>query len=100
MFQAGVLYTAQLQDVPAQRAQAHKDDGRESGEHEVKPKANDWEAKYLVSARVSLPISFASLLELSPLILPFSLLLSATEFGLSSKVEARSCWTSPISFPH
>lgn len=41
MFQAGVLYTAQLQDVPAQRAQAHKDDGRESGEHEVKPKAKD-----------------------------------------------------------
>lgn len=64
---------------------------RELGEHEVKPKAKDGEAKYLVSARVSLPISFASLSELSPLILPFSLLLSATEFGLGSKVEACFC---------
>lgn len=41
MHQAGILYTAQLQHVPAQRAQAHKGDGRESGEREVKPKAKD-----------------------------------------------------------
>ena len=84
---------------PCARARACKEDRRESAEHEVKPKAKDGEAKYLVSARLSLPIPFASLLELSPLILPFSLLLSAAEFGLSSKVEACSRWTSPTSFP-
>lgn len=39
MYQAGVLYIptlAQLQAVPAHQAQVYKDDGRQSGEHEVR----------------------------------------------------------------
>lgn len=89
--QACCTFPQQLScSLPCHQAQVCKDDGTGLGE-QIRGEAEDWGAKY----SVSLPIS---LLELSPLLLPFSLLLCATEFGLNSKVRPAPAECLPYPF--